>query len=197
MVKEYIPLPADIEMTEELRNNIAYAHGVCDSKGEQKFLGTSTYPQRYIVTEEQIEKAKLAIEKRKLEVLLENKNNLLFEGAGCVERSDVENCRIRTRLKNNSGKIIYLELTGFETTSYLYNSRGITIAAHVDHCFYCCDGGENNIKQHIKIEPFHWSRKNILAIVNEQLNCSFKKLVVDNYNIHVFDTEDVLCESKQ
>jgi hypothetical protein len=196
MSKEYIPLPSDIEMTEELRNGIAYAHGICDSKGNQKFLGTCTYPQRYIVTEEQIEKAKLAIEKRKLEVLEENKNNLLFEGAGCVERGDVENCRIRTRLKNNSGKIIYLELTGFETKQAIQNEVGIKIYAHAHHCFYCDNGGENNIKNRIEIKAFHWAKRHILDTVNEQLNCSFKKLVVDNYNIHVFDTEEPLCESK-
>jgi len=35
---------------------------------------------------------------------------LFFEGAGAVERGDVENCRIRTAFTTNDGKKVYLEL---------------------------------------------------------------------------------------
>ena len=42
---------------------------------------------------------------------------LVFEGAGWAgadtsKRTDVTNCRIRTRIKNREGRIIYLEMLG-------------------------------------------------------------------------------------
>ena len=42
---------------------------------------------------------------------------LYFEGAGCVPRGDLENCRIRTAFHLDNGKRVYLEISGFEADS--------------------------------------------------------------------------------
>jgi hypothetical protein len=74
---------------------------------------------------------------------MNNNNTLVFEGAGWDKaessiNSGVGNCRIRTRVRNNEGRLIYLEMGGFETSknspSY---SKNYNIASHIDHCYYC------------------------------------------------------------
>ena len=43
------------------------------------------------------------------------KRILYFEGAGCVPRGEVENCRIRTAYRNKFGEIVYLEMLSTNT----------------------------------------------------------------------------------
>lgn len=121
------------------------------------------------------------------------KKILLFEGAGCVPRGDVENCRIRTAFTNDEGKRIYLEITGSETTKHTpEHLKEYTNAAHVWHCFQCTDETPNDdCNLHRLRDPkgkaferynFEYSRAGILEFVNKNLHCSFEAIeVCDGY----------------
>ena len=130
------------------------------------------------------------------------KKILLFEGAGCVPRGDLENCRIRTAFTNDAGERIYLEITGSERTKYTpEHLRQYENAAHVWHCFYCTDETPNDdCNLHPVFSPrggkrlervnFEYSRAGILQFVNKNLHCSFEAIEVSNgfepgaYRVH-------------
>ena len=113
---------------------------------------------------------------------------LYFEGAGCVPRGDVENCRIRTRFINNEGKEIYLEILGFEVTKHHSNIyKQYKNFASIDFCF------ENNCNEKSRLRElehnhFEYTKENILSWVNENLNCSFEGVqILDDtkgYRVH-------------
>lgn len=122
------------------------------------------------------------------------KKTLVFEGAGCVPRGDLENCRIRTAFTNDEGKQIYLEITGSKTTKHTpEHLQQYENAAHVWHCFYITDETPNDdCNKHRIIDPhgkksldfanLEYSRAAILAFVNKNLHCSFESLaIVDGY----------------
>ena len=136
-----------------------------------------------------------------------SKKTLIFEGAGWVDAdiskaTDVSNCRIRTRLRNNSGRVIYLEMgcCHFENPKFTPKyAKGLNYATHIDHLFYC-DSEEDNKNCFSKgLEPltnisFEYNKENILKFVNEKLNCSFEDMVVYNNNeVRVHDTTEPLC----
>jgi hypothetical protein len=111
---------------------------------------------------------------------------LLFEGAGWDKADscgDVGNCRIRTRLTNNKGKVIYLEMsTGVK-------DRG----GFVWHCFenHC---NEKSDFRELESQNFIWSKKHILDFVNYYLDCSFDVLEVDNTGaLDVHASKKALC----
>ena len=117
---------------------------------------------------------------------------LYFEGAGCVPRGDVENCRIRTAFCNDKGDHIYLELSGMEVTK---NSPEIfkrfTNAAFIDHCHYITGGTDDENYNRHKCERkvnFEYCKQGILNFVNTHLNCSFESIVItdtfDGYHVH-------------
>ncbi len=113
---------------------------------------------------------------------------LFFEGAGCVPRGDVENCRIRTAFVNDSGEKIYLELSGFEPHKHTPNNlKCYANIAFVDYC-YILEYGEEKCRFDIVRKNFEYSKKSILDFVNECLNCSFESLIVldmfDGYRVH-------------
>lgn len=114
---------------------------------------------------------------------------LFFEGAGCVERGDVENCRIRTAFKNDEGVKIYLELLGTEVTR---NSpvrwHQYTNAGYVDYCYELYDDGYSDaIRFDIESKNFEYSKQGILDFVNQELGCSFTDICVTDcfYGYHV------------
>ena len=125
---------------------------------------------------------------------------LFFEGAGCVPRGEVANCRIRTAFTNNDGKKIYIEFTSYEVTKedhrrykrYFEYEEGtaigfcdychyITDDPNIDDCNESCLPCERN-------KPFIYTYEGILKFVNENCNASYDKIVVlDNlagYRVH-------------
>lgn len=121
---------------------------------------------------------------------------LTFEGAGwdAAENNGVGNCRIRTRLTNKEGKLIYLEMSGHATgKSSTPSQKKFPFAGHVSHCF------ENDCNEHSKMrllesKPFHYTKENILAMVNKELNCDYMELtVINDGSVRVHDTELALC----
>lgn len=125
---------------------------------------------------------------------------LIFEGAGwdkCDSCTDVGNCRIRTRIRNNNGEIIYLEMMGREKSNYSENERNWPdFVGFVSHCHI----KDNDCSKYRELEKgmrIAWTAKAVLAFVNYNLNCSFDSLrVVNDGTIAVHSTKLPLCESK-
>ena len=126
-----------------------------------------------------------------------NNKVLYFEGAGCVPRGDVENCRIRTAFTNDEGKKIYLEITSAEVSKTMSESyKKYNNVAFIDYCHYIVNDNErynNDCNEHklFNIERnvnFEYTKYDILAFVNGYLNCSFTKVVIldifDRYRVH-------------
>lgn len=115
---------------------------------------------------------------------------LYFEGAGCVPRGDVENCRIRTAFTLDNGNKIYLEVSGIETTKHtpLYY-RNFTNCAFIDHCHYIkgCDDENNNTHPSERKTNFEYNKENLLKFVNS-LGASFDEVVIlpnlAGYRVH-------------
>lgn len=117
-------------------------------------------------------------------------NTLIFEGAGWAgaEHNGVGNCRIRTRIRNKDGRLIYLEMGG-----------GHVDYGRVDHCFYCdskWDSRSSHSKDLAKFEraKFEYTKETILAFVNKNLNCTFDNMMVINDGIQVHNTKQPLCD---
>jgi len=127
------------------------------------------------------------------------KNTLIFEGAGS-EMFEVGNCRIRTRIRNNEGRLIYLEINGFQNTNRTPNyAKGLNIVGHVDSCFYAdstWDARSNNSSKlsYVTKNHFEYNKENILKIVNRDLNCDFDSMEVVNKGLHVYSIKEPLCD---
>lgn len=124
---------------------------------------------------------------------------LIFEGAGWEKASsgsDVGNCRIRTRIRNNDGVIVYLEINGFEVTKY--TPRKFPITGYVMHCFSKDCNESSRWRELERNSEFHYTAENLLRWVNEWIGCSFDSLqVVNDGSVQVHDTTQPLCESKK
>lgn len=132
---------------------------------------------------------------------------LIFEGAGWADAdtskaTDVTNCRIRTRLQNNSGRVIYLEILccHFENPKTTPEwAKGMNYTAYIDSVFYSDSKWDNNRNFSRDLQPltnihFEYNKENILKFVNEKLNCSFDDMVVyNNSEVRVHDTTEPLC----
>lgn len=115
---------------------------------------------------------------------------LYFEGAGCVPRGDVPNCRIRTAFHTDDGRALYLEVLGNEVTrntAPIY--QNYTNVGHLDHCHYIV-GVSDEGHQHHKLErghTFEYTMKNLLRLVHD-LGASFDAVEVlpdlAGYRVH-------------
>lgn len=125
---------------------------------------------------------------------------LYFEGAGCVPRGEVANCRIRTAFTNDDGKKIYIELISYDVTNddhkrykrYFEYETGTAIG-FCDACYYITDDPEIDdcSKSRLPCERkkhFVYTYEGIKNFVNENCNASFDEIVVlDNlagYRVH-------------
>lgn len=119
---------------------------------------------------------------------------LFFEGAGCVPRGDVENCRIRTAFINDDGDMVYLELSGMEVTeSSAPKFQKFQNAAFVDHCYINgvvndLTGGGSLCRYDLERVNFEYCKEEILNFVNGYLHCSFERIIItdefDGYRVH-------------
>lgn len=125
-------------------------------------------------------------------------NILVFEGAGwdkTESATDIGNCRIRTRIKNRAGEIIYLEMMGREKSKFNKNELNWPdFVGFVSHC-HIKDNDLSKYRQLEKGMQLSWDAKSLLQWVNKNLNCAFTALDVQNDGVRVHDTELPLCES--
>ena len=141
------------------------------------------------------------------------KRTLYFEGAGCVPRGEVENCRIRTAYRNKYGEIVYLEMTGFDT-AYKYetnkngNSKRTEIKGafgHIDYCHKTMKEQDDNgntvwsdcnkhkysypLRAHYNANyGFEYTKAGILEMVNTYFDGDFDEIVIlpdlAGYRVH-------------
>ena len=115
------------------------------------------------------------------------KKTLWFEGAGCAPRGDLSNCRIRTAFRNDEGKVIYLELTGFEANKW-DRKHGYDIVGHVDYCYEISEDGSEFRVGEVESMKYEYCQRDILDLVNGALGCSFEAIrIADsfyNYRVH-------------
>lgn len=105
---------------------------------------------------------------------------LYFEGAGCVPRGDVPNCRIRTAFHLDDGRAVYLELIGFEVAKHSPQYlKSFTNAASVASCHFIdghIEGSDNRVPNAYSVN-FEYSMTEILRFVNN-LGASFDAIEV-------------------
>ncbi len=103
---------------------------------------------------------------------------LYFEGAGCVPRGEVENCRIRTAFHHYNGRGIYVEIIGNDVPK---GKRSVMpywavnikeYAGIVTDCFFTDDHKYFNTHT-----VFEYTKKNILDFVNS-LGGDFEEVVI-------------------
>lgn len=117
---------------------------------------------------------------------------LIFEGAGWAkaESADVGNCRIRTRIRTNDGRVVYLEMGC--TPNFKNSGINVNLITRVDHCHIHENGGCPLRRLEGRL-PFEYNKFNIIQWVNKNLNCSFTELFVDNDGVEVHATKEPLC----
>lgn len=114
---------------------------------------------------------------------------LFFEGAGCVPRGEVANCRIRTAFTNDDGKKIYIEFTSYEVTKddHKRYKRQLeydvgTVLGFCDYCHYITDDPEidddNYSRLPVRNKNFVYTYEGIKNFVNENCKASFDEIVV-------------------
>lgn len=95
-------------------NNIAYPVNCCDKNGVHKHWRTVTYPDEYIVSEQQIAEAKRQYSRRHAECLMSiKKGDLIYVAMGMDYDSHlpdgVNNYRFRGDFKNTDGEQFFVE----------------------------------------------------------------------------------------
>lgn len=131
---------------------------------------------------------------------------LIFEGAGWEKAesgvvSGVGNCRIRTKLRNNKGRLIYLELGGWIHSGKRVPdwAKNYKVVGYVIHCCYSdtiWDSGHSEDLCNIEGMSFEYSKESILQFVNKYLECSFEDMkVINDGSVYVFGSSEPLCDS--
>lgn len=212
----------EIYSSEELRNQVAYAHKSCDQHG--KFLNwiTCSYPVTYVVTEEQKRIANEHRLKCKKEKIASIGNKLVFVGMGmsysATEETDVCNFRIRTEFKNENGRHFFVELEGgpgYKTFCPFSIDRDLEIEYEekkrelyakrdsLPHDSWDYRMISDRIKDYQR-QPYYnyknlqqilsipYKLENIKQWINVHFDCKFTEIEIDNYNL---TTEDFICQS--
>ena len=124
------------------------------------------------------------------------KKVLYFEGAGCdftpTKLSDIGNHRIRTAFKNDEGKLVYIELSGFDVKD---KKKTITHwKAHVDHAHYITDGNDDENMNRISHDWVYvrdnvkYTKEDVTKLVNKLCKASFDTVEVldwmEGYRVH-------------
>lgn len=113
---------------------------------------------------------------------------LYFEGAGCVPRGDLENCRIRTAFSLDNGDKVYLEISATECTKHTSRIyKGFKNPAHIDHLHFIKGYDEEVVAYKKNGFVFDYTRKNLLEFVNS-LGASFDEVIIlpdlSGYRVH-------------
>jgi hypothetical protein len=190
----------EIYTNEKFRNEVAFAVSCYDSAHHFKYKKTVSYPDEYIVTDEQIKEANKELQRAKQETYKKYGDSLLFVGMGMTYEpryeDDVCNHRIRTEFLNSKGKQYFVEFgTGrgndlrCDFSIDRDKQKELNDSPGQQSKFYNFRGLERKDFAGIK-----YTQQNILEIVNEYFDCRFTNIVIDNYNIHCNDRE-IVCRS--
>jgi len=109
---------------------------------------------------------------------------LIFEGAGWADAdnsksTDLGNCRIRATFENTKKAGIYLEMSCHSEEW------------HISHLFKTRDQKTNHTPEfkHLQRIKREYSKKSLLNFVNEELECSFDNIEVDNSDFDGFQLQ--------
>lgn len=189
----------DIYTNEKFRNEVAFAHGFCKSNGELIGHKTCSYPESYIVTQEQIAEAKAEHQRAKAATVAECEGKLLLTGMGMTyaERyaDDVCNHRVRLEFINRFGVRYFAEFgTGrgenMRVEDCVNRTREEELKNTADwnkQNLYYIYHGQNGAGSSLQ-----YTKQNILGFINTRFDCAFKEIVIDNYNV---STEDYVSVS--
>ena len=204
MKSEYIELTkekfAEIYTNEEFRLKVANPHPCCDTLSKFLHYGTCTYPQRYIVTEEQIAEAKRELQRAKAAIYEKHGNDLLFVGNGWDYppryEDDPCNHRISTEFTNKDGKRFFVEFCRAVKGDGFIISWAIDRDKEIE-----CEGDSLRQNEYYNYRglmrrkfDLSYTKSNLLKLVNEEFDCLFRNIIVDQFTIHLTDRK-VICES--
>ncbi|MEN2499508.1 MAG: hypothetical protein MHMPM18_003717 [Marteilia pararefringens] len=122
-------------------------------------------------------------------------SKLVFEGVGVECANGTKSVRIRTRLRDRNGRVVYLELSGVERHKYLiramsetpFDCIGFITSAYYDH-------DESKPLPNPDNQYFDYTNDGILKFVNEFLGTSYEDLEISfRPNVNVFQSQDCLC----
>ena len=177
----------DIYSDKKFRNEVAFAHKCVDGNLKFSHYATCSYPQEYIVTEEQIELAKAERDRARTQLLEDKKGWLLMDGMGSEIEPQfdghIPNHRVRGYFLNDKGEKCFLEVA---------TSRDIKLM-RVTHSNCGHDEYYKNLDRRANHDYLRipYSHKALLEIVNYEFGCSFKNIHVDNYDYYYEDVISV------
>lgn len=181
---------SEIYTNPELRNQVAFAHGVFRKSDDKEPVEriTCSYPIVYIVTPEQIEEAKKELARAKASTLEATRGKLVLIGMGMEQKEDPElmnNYRVRGYFMNRTGQKCFVEFMQGRERGSVEKARML----YPDHAMI--DGAP------IAAERKNWglyTEKNALRFVNQFFGCDFKELVIDNYTL---EPDEVTSDARQ
>ena len=115
-------------------------------------------------------------------------SNLIFEGAGCVPRGELENCRIRTAFHDSEGREIYLEIIGSANPN-MKKIKDSDVLGFIDFAFHIDEEDGPTMQRWIRnITKISYTRECILDYVELISGVRFDGMEIVEYNTyHVHD----------
>ncbi len=181
---------SEIYTNPELRNQVAFAHGVFRKSDDKEPMEriTCSYPVVYIVTQDQIDEAKREMDRATSESLEKNRGKLVLIGMGMLQKEDPElmgNYRVRGHFMNRDGRKCFVEFMQGREHGRDEKARML----YPDHAMI--DGAP------IAGERKNWglyTEANALRFVNQFFGCDFRELVIDNYTL---SPEQITSDARQ
>lgn len=191
---------AEIYTNEKFRNAVARAYKCYDQYHHFLYRFVLNKFNKYIVTDEQITEAKMELQRAKAEVYRKHGNDLLFVCMGCDYKPRYEgdpcNYRILTEFTNRFGHRFLIEFSRAPTDEGFF----IIFAIDRDREFELKSDPERQQEycnyKGLETTTFNqaYTKDNILKLVNEQFDCLFRKVIIDQHTISMDDRE-IICES--
>jgi hypothetical protein len=199
-MKDLTPMSAEkfqeIYSDEKIRNAVAFAHSCFDKDRNFLHYKAMCWPDAFSVTKEQIGLAIVERNMAKAEKVANMGNKLVFVGMGMdyapKYEGDPGNHRIRTEFVNSNGTRFFIEL-----------GPGTGENMRVDHAINRTLQDQLNDSHERQGEFYNWkglerrgggqyTKENILKMVNEEFDCKFTEMEVDNFTL---TTDDFTCKS--
>jgi hypothetical protein len=184
-----------IYTNQKVLKGVVYAHGYKyndgrNSETEGKKIAFGLYPEKYLVTLEQIEKAEYELKKQKQKEILGNTENIIFISMGMSFKTEgdyIGNHRIRASFINNDNKHCFIEVGTSKDNDKMIITHSIinfgnnpirrkNIYGHYEEIYNDSTEKNNYLGLEIRQLNLNYTFKNLLNIVNKNFNCSFKNI---------------------
>ncbi len=191
------------------KHNDKFLHEVCFTHGVQGWepynkahCFYSDLKHDFKVSPELQLKAKADYKTRKQEIVNSMGNKLIFVGMGMdftpSTINHIGNHRIRTYIKNNAGKLCFIEVSASRDKDFLRCDHALINTKKNNSEWCSLNEREEEEKrvyclESIKGDYIEFTKENVLKLVNDNLNCNFIELEVYSYCL---STEDYTSISK-